>query len=459
MILTAARSGSTLLRFLLDAHPVLACPPETNLVKTTVQLAATWRLLDGPAELPAAEDQAQGQFPAEAIAAARSMLDGMFARYLTRRGKLRWCEKSLGTAIVAEAFRAIYPKTRFVCLYRHCMDMVASGVEACPWGVAGYGFDPYVSNSPGNNAAALVHYWADHTAAMLEFEEANPDACLRVHYEDLVADPGTAAARIFSFAGVPEVPDIGKLCFAVGHERNGPGDYKIWATGRVSANSVGRGVHVPVGVIPAPLLGVVNELLGKLGYATVGEGWNQQGARSVPRPHRPAADEGAAGAGAPAGTADACERAGTAGGGGTAGSGDARPAAPDPELDALDTLLTARIEASMSTHVTNRPRQPGSIVFIAHSANGTAHERTWHLDLEEGVLTRRADTAAEDAWRIIGDSQAWRSVLDGEINLGVALRRGELRCGKVPEANGLREDTCLTILTHALGLTHLPAAG
>jgi Sulfotransferase family len=30
-VLCMGRSGSTLLRFLLDAHPDLACPPETSL--------------------------------------------------------------------------------------------------------------------------------------------------------------------------------------------------------------------------------------------------------------------------------------------------------------------------------------------------------------------------------------------------------------------------------------------
>jgi len=30
-ILSAARSGSTLLRYILDHHPEIACPPESNL--------------------------------------------------------------------------------------------------------------------------------------------------------------------------------------------------------------------------------------------------------------------------------------------------------------------------------------------------------------------------------------------------------------------------------------------
>jgi hypothetical protein len=37
----------------------------------------------------------------------------------------------------------IYPEARFLCLYRHPMDVIASGVEACPWGLGGYGFDPW----------------------------------------------------------------------------------------------------------------------------------------------------------------------------------------------------------------------------------------------------------------------------------------------------------------------------
>ena len=44
-ILCNGRSGSTLLRFVLDAHPELACPPETNLPGLCVQLAAVWSLI------------------------------------------------------------------------------------------------------------------------------------------------------------------------------------------------------------------------------------------------------------------------------------------------------------------------------------------------------------------------------------------------------------------------------
>jgi len=46
-VLCNGRSGSTLLRFMLDAHPDLACPPETNLPGLCVQLATVWSLIEG----------------------------------------------------------------------------------------------------------------------------------------------------------------------------------------------------------------------------------------------------------------------------------------------------------------------------------------------------------------------------------------------------------------------------
>lgn len=48
VVLTCGRSGSTLLRFLLDAHPALACPPETGLIDLSMRMSVLSRLLDGP---------------------------------------------------------------------------------------------------------------------------------------------------------------------------------------------------------------------------------------------------------------------------------------------------------------------------------------------------------------------------------------------------------------------------
>src|SRR5690349_15191904 len=172
-VLCNGRSGSTLLRFLLDAHPELACPPETNLPGLCGQLATVWSLIEG-APLSANRGDEPPVIPDAAIAGVRETMDRMVGSYLARRGKKRYCDKSLGTARFADLLLRVYPQARFICLYRHPMDVIASGMEACPWGLNGYGFDSYIAQTPGNMVFALARFWIDNTAKTLAAEERFP---------------------------------------------------------------------------------------------------------------------------------------------------------------------------------------------------------------------------------------------------------------------------------------------
>ena len=271
-MLCAGRSGSTLLRFLLDAHPDLACPPETRLPWLARQLATAWAVIeDAP---PSADGSpADGAVSAPVAEGLRRSLDPMMTSYLERRGKKRYCDKSLGAAQHAGLLLQIWPGARFICLYRHPMDVIASGIEASPWGLTSYGFEPYIGVPPDNNVAALARYWLDYTTSIVTAEERFTDRCLPVRYEDLVTDPDGQIERIFEFIGAAPAPGIVERCFGPEHQRFGPGDYKIWNTSRVSADSVGRGWTMPAGKIPEPLLARVNELADVLGYIQVGEQW------------------------------------------------------------------------------------------------------------------------------------------------------------------------------------------
>src|SRR5262249_9038920 len=152
------------------------------------------------------------------------------------------------TARFAELLLRVYPEAKFVCLYRHPMDVIASGMEACPWGLNGYGFDPYIATTPGNAVMALARYWADNVAITLATEERFSDRCLRVRYEDLVIDPERVAAGLFAFLEAAPAPGISARCFSAERERFGPADYKIWYTSDISSDSLGRGWSVPAGM-------------------------------------------------------------------------------------------------------------------------------------------------------------------------------------------------------------------
>jgi protein-tyrosine sulfotransferase len=207
----------------------------------------------------------------------------LYGRYLARRNKPRWCDKSLDSHFHPELLAVLYPRARFVCLYRHCMDVIASGIEACPWGVSRFGFDPYVAHNPGNNVAAIGTYWTDCTKAILAFENSEPERCFRVRYEDLVSSPEETAAGMLAFLGAEPVPGITRACFDVPHEGDGPGDEKIWFTTTVTADAIGRGIKVPAAALPDPLRAEINETLTALGYRTVDETWNDSPGPVDPR--------------------------------------------------------------------------------------------------------------------------------------------------------------------------------
>lgn len=436
-VLCMGRSGSTLLRFLLDAHPDLACPPETNLPALCGQLAVVWSLIEG-APLSANRGDAPPRVPDAAVAGIRRMLNEMTRSYLARRGRKRFCDKSLGSARFADLLMQIYPRAQFICLYRHPMDMIWSGLDACPWGLNGYGFDPYIASSPGNAVLALARYWLDNATAITETEDKYPERCHRVRYEDLANDPEKVAQEIYRFLGVPPAPGVAQACFSADRERFGPGDHKIWATSSISTDSVGRGEAVPAGLIPPPIVSRINELLDKLEYRAVDEDWGTPGVPSDPRlpdtiglVEHPAVDGSAAGDAAEPAEADLVEERLRAG------------------LDRVDAPFASRWDFAVAE----------KFVAVCRTTEGGGNETWWLVDLAARAVTRDARDTDGAQWNIVGSPQAWEAVLSGRFNLHAALRRCDLRYSS--EAGDGEDpfaiDTRIAMLSELLNLsTWLP---
>jgi protein-tyrosine sulfotransferase len=304
LVVGPARSGTTLTRLLLDAHPDVGCPSEAGLPALMAHLARVWWLAN--AEETAAEapddpgtDRKDGdpptrwQNPGEATdgdqrgptnsvpaglsRAAREWIvktvQVPMSNYCARGGKTLYVDKSLDSVYHLGLVREVFPEVRMVLVFRHVMDTVASGIEASPWGFNAYGYGPYVQGSPGNSVAALASYWLDHVERALAWEKEHPEACYRVRYEDLVLSPAEAVAGIQRFLGVSE--DVTVLTSAFdGEPPRGPGDYKVEYTTFVHTGSVGHGKRVPVSLLPPALLAALNEKLEVLGYDVLDGGWN-----------------------------------------------------------------------------------------------------------------------------------------------------------------------------------------
>lgn len=458
-VLCNGRSGSTLLRFLLDAHPALACPPETNLPGLCVQLATVWSLIEG-APLSANRGDEPPDIPEAAIAGVRETMDRMVGSYLTRRGKKRYCDKSLGTARFAELLARVYPDARFICVYRHPMDVIASGIEASPWGLTGYGFDPYIAATPGNAVMALASFWADNTGLTLAAEERFADKCLRVRYEDLVANPEGTAAGVFEFLGAEAVPGISQSCFSAERERFGPADYKIWYTSRITTDSVGRGWSVPAAMIAPQLLGVINELAGKLGYLAVDDDWGTTeppGDLRVPVTTSSAEADGSTAVTGNAPSGDP-EPPGTSANGLAAAQDNALATAAEvspPRSRRLADRLRAGAGALSGNGLAESWGPYGGETFVAVAVGDDAKNPAeyWLVDLGAATVTpARRDAQNDSDWDMIGSVDAWESVIDGKLNLSVALRSCRLRYCDNGTSTPLAADTRIGILAHLLGL-------
>lgn len=326
------------------------------------------------------------------------------------------------------------------------MDVIASGMEACPWGLNGYGFDSYIATTPGNAILALARYWADSATAILAAEERFPGRCVRVRYEDLVIDPERTADQIFNFLDATPAPGISARCFSAERERFGPGDHKIWYTSTISSSSIGRGWSIPATLISPQVLTTINELTAKLGYMPVDGEW---GTSAPPADLRlTVGDTDLVGSEVHSIRDEAVTSAVSAG-------------AAHANEPAHSRLLGNRLQANLEQlgpEITARwdpyIRETAVAVWIPDNSDGAAEH--WLIDLKNRIVTFTTDEAQENSdWDVIGSAGAWEQVIAGNLNLSVALRTCKIRYCDSDESLGgpVASDARIAILAELLGIT------
>jgi hypothetical protein len=133
------RSGTTLLRMMLDAHPQLTVPPETHFVPQLIETAQESKGAPAPEALLATitsqrewgdfgltEEELLERFRAQDPLTAGGALRSFYEAYAERVGKPRWGEK---TPIYVKSMRKIesaLPEARFVHVIRDGRDVALS---------------------------------------------------------------------------------------------------------------------------------------------------------------------------------------------------------------------------------------------------------------------------------------------------------------------------------------------
>lgn len=254
IVLCHARTGSTLLAYFLNSNPSLYCPAETNFGQALLGMARWVAEVARDSEaLPGTDLVGEAQ-----LDLMRTFVTALYSARLRAEHAIRWCDKSLGTHVAANLIERLFPNAQYICLYRNFPDFAASALEACPFGLRNYGFDPYAHETPGNAIFSLARYWVDHTQEIVAFEAAHPETSIGITYESLVHEFGPSISRLGAFLDAPWDDDSLSNA-SVFRERYsiGPQDHKIGSTSRIETRSVHHSWILPVQMIPSDRKSVV----------------------------------------------------------------------------------------------------------------------------------------------------------------------------------------------------------
>lgn len=267
VVLGSPRSGTTLLRRLLDEHSNIACPPETYVLSGAARFLHEEKFAQGLRIGSLFGLSYAGFEESEVLERLRSFAFGFFEDHAKARGKTRWAEKTAFDAFHVPAIRKLCEgHVRFICVHRHGLDVASSLVELVQRS-GGYveELHRYLSRYP-QPLEAFVRAWVD-TAGAIEDLAQEDEGALSIRYEDLVSDPQSTFRKVLDF--VEEPWEDGLIERALGSsERVGFGDWKTYAKAAIDTSSVGRWKTLPQAT-QKHLAEICNPLLKRLGYDAV----------------------------------------------------------------------------------------------------------------------------------------------------------------------------------------------
>jgi hypothetical protein len=267
IVLGLHRSGTTLLRRILDAHPKISCPSETYVFSAMGRFMREDRFVD--ASLGVVSGLAYAGMPPEvSLPRMREFAFGLHRSLAEAQGKAIWASKSTSDTFYLDEIEALCgSETRFVCITRHGGDVVCSVQELC---VKQEVYFPevweYVRSCPFP-LEAFSKMWCEITARLSRFAADHPDNSLSIKYEDLAAEPEVTMRRVFEFIGVDFDPALVESALTR-RENIGPGDFKAYQRAKVDTSSVDRWKKLSADT-RSRIGAILNPTLESLGYETI----------------------------------------------------------------------------------------------------------------------------------------------------------------------------------------------
>ena len=197
-VMCSVRSGSTLLRVLLDSHSQIHSPQELHLRDLSVKVRTDYAA------------KALGEIGLDDRQMRFLLWDRLLQRELAAAGKSVLVNKTPNDVFIADLIAECWPDAKFIYLLRHPGSIARSRQETRP------------QDAPERNARMVLRYGN----AIQAVREARPDG-LTIRYEDLTSDPRGSTQQLCAYLGVPwEASMLEYGRFDHGKLKPGLGDWK-----------------------------------------------------------------------------------------------------------------------------------------------------------------------------------------------------------------------------------------
>lgn len=278
-VLGNPRSGTSLFRSMLNAHPATVVPPECGFI---LWLADTWGKADWKATGALAafadavlasrkfetweltKEQLLAELERAPVQDYRDAVTRVVQAYARSKGRSVqcWGDKNNYYVTQVDALKALFPDASFLHITRDVRDVACSYRE-----LMGRSIDSKYKPVLAVDVAAIATEWVENNTNVLAALEGHP-GYLRLRYEDLVADVAGTMRTVFAKLGLPTEGLVG----ADMHLRSldEPTEFLQWKaklTAPADSASVGRyRTDLPAEEI-AVIERVAGPLMVQLGYA------------------------------------------------------------------------------------------------------------------------------------------------------------------------------------------------
>jgi hypothetical protein len=188
----AGRSGTTLIRVILDSHPAIACGPE---LKVIPMMASLWQ------NFVTANSKAMQQYyllPGDINNIFNKAITSLLEKYWRNSGKSRIAEKSPNNIFFFQHLHHIFPESPLIHVIRDGRDVVASLLKL-NWINTATGQPIDYTQDPKKAA----EYWlkAVQTGRQTMFDSEIRKKYFEIHYEDVINDTEPTLKKLFEFLG------------------------------------------------------------------------------------------------------------------------------------------------------------------------------------------------------------------------------------------------------------------